>query len=423
MLLENAGELLGRDNALTLEALIQLATQHNPTLLQAQQQINGTLGKAIEAGLYPNPTLAYVGEQILVNNDAGRNTAGEFQGGTIQQEIVTAHKLKLSREKYLHRARVAEFQAVAQQWRVCNDVRVHFWETVGQRQIIEIRCELLKSAEDAALTTREQYQLGQANRADLHRSNVELQKARLALMNSVNQYRRQFRELTALVGMEFDVLPVAGTLDESFGEPIDFESAAARLSSESPQILAARAKWQGDQVTLQRERAEPIPNIVVKGGVGRNFEVSDTVAMAQVSISVPIFDRNQGTIRQAEADLARQCAEVRRIELELRSQLANHHQDYLIGRQNAGEFERVILPEARAAYVEQLEAYKENRQDWKEVLHAQRDYYDLREQYVEWQVQMRRNETLIQGYLLHGGLMAAEGPTPVGHIDATARPR
>jgi outer membrane protein, heavy metal efflux system len=53
-------------------------------------------------------------------------TPGEFQGAILEQEIVTAHKRKISREKYLQRAQVAELNALAQQWRVCNDVRIHF---------------------------------------------------------------------------------------------------------------------------------------------------------------------------------------------------------------------------------------------------------------------------------------------------------
>ena len=110
--------------ALSLDDLLGIANQNNPTLRQAKAQITATYGKALEAGLYPNPTVGYSGEQIGVEG-----TAGEFQGGFIQQEIVTAGKLKLSREKYLARARAAERQATAQQQRVYNDLRGSFYQT------------------------------------------------------------------------------------------------------------------------------------------------------------------------------------------------------------------------------------------------------------------------------------------------------
>ena len=47
-----------------LTQLKALAAQHNPTLVQAVQLIAGEEGKALQAGLWPNPTVAYIGEQI-----------------------------------------------------------------------------------------------------------------------------------------------------------------------------------------------------------------------------------------------------------------------------------------------------------------------------------------------------------------------
>lgn len=408
---------------LTLEMLLSLATQNNPTLVQAQQQVNGTLGKAIQAGLWPNPTFFYVAEQVFVDSPNDTDTPGEFQGALIQQEFVTAHKRDLSRQKYLARTRTAEWLCVAQQWKVCNDVRIHFWETVGHRMIVDQRRELLKFAEDAAVTARERYNLGQATRAELHMSNVLVQQARLDLLRAENMYRSQFGILTSIVGMEMPAQPLSGELDKGIDVIIDFDAAVARLYSESPEILAARAKWQADQITLERERVEPIPNIFVQGGAGYNFVERETVAAAQVFLEVPIWDRNQGTIRQAEADLVRQQAEVRRTELFLRQELSRVYENYLTALQHVMEFDAVILPEARDAYINQLDAYKEDRQNWGDVLDAQREYFDLRRQYIEHLVTWRRNEVLISGFLLHGGLDAAPNPTPPGHIDAVAQPR
>src|SRR3972149_2617213 len=108
------------ETALGLGDLEQMALERNPTLFQEATQIGISRAKALQAGLYPNPTIGYQGELIGGKNEAGRSTAGEFQGGFIQQEIVTAGKLRLSRAKYEQEARAAEIQAMAQQLRVVN---------------------------------------------------------------------------------------------------------------------------------------------------------------------------------------------------------------------------------------------------------------------------------------------------------------
>ncbi len=121
------------------------------------------MGRAIQAGLWPNPTVHFVQEQIGV-----ANTPGEFLGGVVQQEVVTAHKRDLSRAKFVARTQTAEWLALAQQYRVLNDVRMHYFHTLGREEIVHVRRELLKNAEDQLLTVREMYNVGRATRAQVH---------------------------------------------------------------------------------------------------------------------------------------------------------------------------------------------------------------------------------------------------------------
>lgn len=405
-----------------LNDVLQLASENNPTLRQARLHISAELAKALQAGLYPNPILSYEAEQIFVDNPAGRNSPGEFQGAQIQQRFVTAGKLQLSREKYLRRAQVSEHLAMAQQFRVCNDVRIKFYRTLAAAESLNIRRELLKTAEDAAVTAQESYNVGQANRPAVRRANVALERARLAVLTAENDYQDEFRQLTAVIGVPLADGWLQGELPPRT-EPISFDAALSQLLAESPEMGAARAKLAVDQATVQRESVEWVPDVVVRGGTGYNFEAAQTTAVAGVSIEVPLFDRNQGTIRQARADYARQQSEIQRVELELRNRLASTYQHYATALQHSAEYERVILPETRAAYAELLASYQEDRVDWPDVLDSQHEYFDARLTQVDNQLNVRTHEVLIHGYLLHDGLMAAPGIVPPGHIDAVPKPR
>lgn len=413
---------LTEGGVLDLESVLSLTTQNNPTLRQARLQISAELAKAQQAGLYPNPTLAYAGEQIFVDVEGDTDSPGEFQGGILSQRFVTGGKLRLSREKYLRRAHVSEHLAVAQQYRVCNDVRIHFYRTLAAQQRLEMHRELLKTAEDAAVTARELYNAGQANRYDVRKSNVMLQRTRLDVQRAEHEYRMRFRELTALVGLDLPVGAVVGTLatTESLAT---FDATLARIVAESPEVLAARAKLAADRVTIEREEVEWIPDIVVSAGSGYNFDAKETVAVADVSIEIPLFDRNQGTVAQARADFNRQRREIRRTELTLRQRLAMVYEEYAMAFEHATEYRDSIVPEMKAAYRELLGSYKENRIEWPDVLQAQSDYAEVRLAQIDFEEQLRRSEVLIQGYLLDSGLNAASGPTPAGHIDSVPKPR
>jgi outer membrane protein TolC len=166
-----------------------------------------------------------------------------------------------------------------------------------------------------------------------------------------------------------------------------------------------------------------VPDITAQIGPGYNFTNNDPVYNASVRVELPVYDWNQGTILQARRDLQRQNEEIRRIELDLRERLASSFRAYATALQHATEFERVIIPERKQAYIELLEGYRVNRVDWPEVLKAQQDYFASRLMLVDHFRNVLIQETLIDGFLLEGGLMAAQGATPAGHIDATPKPR
>lgn len=126
---------------------------------------------------------------------------------------------------------------------------------------------------------------------------------------------------------------------------------------------------------------------------------------------------------QARRDLQRQQEEIRRVELHLRARLAMAYRTYSTALQHAKEYERVVIPERQRAYQELLHSYKQNRVAWPDVLDAQREFFAARLQQIDQFRDVRIQETLIDGFLLEGGLMAAQGPTPPGHIDAVPKPR
>ncbi|WP_231742771.1 TolC family protein [Polystyrenella longa] len=405
-----------------LTRAMSLACQHNPTLKQARLQVSAELAKSMQAGLYPNPTFTYIGEQIFVDAPGDKDSPGEFQGGKITQRFVTADKLKLSASKYAQRAHVSEHRSVAQQFRVCNDVRMHFYQTLASRSRLMLRMESLKTAEDQSLTVREMYNLGQVKRYDVHKANVQLQQARLQLQQSQHEMRRRLRELNAVIGIPLPLQNLEGKLTPE-GEAFTNEFAEAHVLTQSPELSAARAKLRSDEITIQREKVEWIPDIVVSAGSGYNFEAKETVGLAEIQLEIPLYDRNQGTIAQAQSDYFRQCREIERIQQLLRHELAMTYEQYAMSYEHAVEYRDMIVPEMKAAYQELLISYKRDREEWPTVLQAHNDYVQVRLEQIHFEEEFRMNEILIMGYLLKGGLQAAPGAVPPGHIDAVPKPR
>jgi outer membrane protein, heavy metal efflux system len=403
---------------LTLPELEKMALQGNPTLAQAAAAVDASRGKALQAGLCPNPTIGYRGENIGI---AG--TAGEFQGGFVQQTIVTAHKLRLSRAKYSQEAYEAELLALGQQYRVLNGVRMRFWELVALQRTIELYQSMVVNAEEALRTTREMFNTGQANRADVLLAEVRLGDAKIALLTVQNQYPALWHYLAALVGSPH--LPpgsLNGQLDQ-LGPPLDWDSTLSRVLAESPELQAAQAHVQHDQITVQRERVQPIPDLQLEGAAGYSFDGRNAVATAQAGIELPLFNRNQGTIRQAQADLARSLAEVTRMELSLRQRLADAFNRYTTARQTAQLYRDGIVPKTTEAYELQLDMYRKRREPWRDVVTLQRNLLEVKVMYTRSLLELHKAEVEIVGLLLMDGLTVPPVPLSGGHLESNPNPR
>ena len=403
---------------LTLEALEQLALANNPTLVQAATYIDAARGKALQAGLPFNPTASITGEQI----NAGR-TAGEWTFFSLQQQIVSGGKLRLSRLKYEQEAELAEVQAQAQRLKVVNGLTAAYFEVLAAQRSVENHKRLAENAAEAAKVTQQLLNLGQANQQDLLQAEVEASQAAVAVRTTEARLRQDWTHLATLVGVpDLPQQPLVGRLEPD-GPALAWDDSLARLLQDSPELAFAVTKVRQDQTQLQRERREPIPNVTVRGGVGYNYETRNPTAEVGLSLPLPLYDRNQGTVRQAAADLARSQAEVARVQLDLRRRFADAFTRYQTARAEAENFRDQVMPKAGKAAELYEEQFKNRRAAFPQVLVARRTVLQLNEEYNRSLVQYRRAEVEVRGLLLVDGLTAPSNPTPPGHINATPKPR
>jgi outer membrane protein TolC len=404
---------------LSLQDLKKFAQDNNPTLIQARAQIDGEKGKALQAGLFPNPAIAYNGD-LMGLRAAG---AGEWQGGLLQQDVILGGKLRFSRLKYLARADAARQQAQAQAYRVANDVTMHYFRTLAALERLRMQNEFLKSTRDRWITVREMLNLGQANQADKHFANVALEEQNLKVLEAENDLSLAWENLTSAVGTDLPYRKLGGTL-ESTPQDLEWQTLLDRLMKDSPQLKEAREKLRSDEITVRRERRQKIPNLALQGGGGYDQLDGGFAARANLGVTnIPLFDRNQGTVQQALADLSRQRAQIKLIELQLRCALAKEYAKYTTASQHVEAYKKVIIPESQSRYSLLLKSYADTRVDWPEVLEAQRDYLRQRLCYIDHLLALRESETVLNGFLLTGALEAPPGVTPPGHIDATPKPR
>ncbi|HEV2055504.1 MAG TPA: TolC family protein [Methylomirabilota bacterium] len=411
---------------LRLEDLERIALEKNPTLSQVQASIRAAQGRQTQAGLYPNPLVGY---QLEDQNTRTPNQNKNFFW--FQVPIVTAGKLQKSRDLAATDSQRAAITADMQRLRVLTTVRMLYYEGLGAARIVDERQALAKLTREAVGVSGELFNVGQADRPDVLDVEMQAQRAEIELMKAQSHQQRVWRMLASAVGEPS--LPIAkleGDLTAKMPR-FDGEAVLARVLRESPEVRQAQVNVERAKAALERVRAERIPNLFVRTKLGYNSEqvtpgkdVGFETGI-EIGIPLPLFDRQQGNVATAQADLEHAQAEVRRLELALRSELATVIRGYEDARMEVERYERQILPRAQQSVELYRKGFQQMAAAYPQVLIAQRTLFQSRAEYTQALVDLWRTASLLEGMLLSGGLdapfhMSVSQPPPTGHVPTAA---
>lgn len=390
---------------LSLPELEQLALQNNPTLGAAWANVNAARGRQIQGGLYPNPALGYFSDDVGESGTAGK------QGGFVSQEFVMGGKLRLNRAIAGQEVQEFQFRRDAQQLRVLSDVRLRFYDSLVAQRRVELSDELVKIAGQSQDISQRLLQAQQVSQSDLLQAQIESQEAQILINNARNIKTEAWRRLAAVIGEPaLEEKPLVGELDRGIPSYV-WEETYSRILAENPQLLAAQARVEQARIATQRARREIIPNITTFVSVSQRAETGDTLVGVQAGGPIPIFNRNQGNILQADATLIAAENDVRRVELALRDNLSVTYRRYANARQQVDRYQNEILPRAKQSIDLVTRGYGAGQINFLSLLTSQRTYIRVSLTYLDSLAELRQASTLIDGQLLSDSLQTENPPT------------
>jgi cobalt-zinc-cadmium efflux system outer membrane protein len=121
---------------------------------------------------------------------------------------------------------------------------------------------------------------------------------------------------------------------------------------------------------------------------------------AEIGVALPLFDRNQGARAAARAEAERARLAVERTRLRLRARLAEVHREYRDAAASAERYRTVMLPRAQQAYDLYLSNFRQMAAAYPQVLIAQRNLFQIQEEYIASLVAVWQRAVEIQGLLL-----------------------
>ena len=334
MVLVLAGPVVGQEVAreVSLEEALELARENSPTLEQSASSLQMAQYGELSAwgGFLPSVSLGYsynnsssgrldpTGQTISQTNYSAQLTGGidVFRGLRRFSDLKGA---KLDVEASGARYRQAEYQTA-------EAVKITYYNAVATRELMRVEADRVQRQEDQLSFVNQQLELGRATRSDVLRSQVDLNNARVALLNAENSARASTYTLAEAVGMTEPLRPGAEADMGGTDRRVDESEILSRAMVGAPSLVSARAETAAAAASVASARSSYLPSLRLSGGwawSNSDFPPQNRSWSLSLSGSLPIFDgfNRESTLYRAEAQRDQAQASERAAEIGLRKDI------------------------------------------------------------------------------------------------------
>ena len=368
-------------NLLTLREALVLALLRNPELRTFGWEVRAHEARTLQTGLRPNPEIV-----TDLENFAGSGTLSGFDA--TEATVGFSQLIELGGDRH-RRRRVAALERDLAGWDyetirldVLTKTAQAFTGVLAAQERLTLADSLLAQAQQFYGSVLVRVEAGKVSALEERRAQVVLSTTELTHQRATWDLAAKRTRLAALWGSSTPMFERA-TGDLAAVEAVPPAKRLSDFIERNPEV----ARWR-DEMALHRagvalERAHSIPDPVLTVGTRRIRELGETALAAGISIPLPLFDRNQGAVREAKYRLrqgeeAQKAAQVkaRRMLAEVYGQLASAYTEVTT-------LHRDILPAAQETFTATEEGYLEGKFDLLMFLDAQRTLFETTSQYID----------------------------------------
>jgi outer membrane protein, heavy metal efflux system len=354
---------------LTMRDALARALAASPRLTAAARDVGVATGQRIQAGAWLNPEVSY--EQ---DNSFGTGIHRGTKAAETTLQISQAFEWFGKREARIAAGEAgvetAAIQRQAVRLEVLSETAIAFLSVLGAQRRIQILDEQVAAIDQLTPLLQRRVEAGASSPAETGRTEVASALARADRERLRSTLASVRRELAVLMG---DTAPkfasVSGRFDVT-GRPPSFQAVMAAIDA-NPQLVRWTAVYAQRNAELLLARLKPYPDVTIAAGWRHFNETNDDAMRLTLSVPIPVFDQNQGSILSAQQSLAKTKAE-RDANRNTLIVVAGRAYDSLQGSlRELAILREVAIPKAQQAAEAISQGYGQGRFTLLEVLDAQ----------------------------------------------------
>ena len=360
-------------SALTLEQALAQALRDNPDYLAARQETAAAAGARQQAGLLPNPELAFEVEDT--------RSASQTRSITLTQPFELGGKRAARVAVAEANAGVVDADLEARRYALRADIIQGFYELLLAEEAVRLAKQSQALAQRSLDSSGAQIRAGKLSPVSGTRAEVEQVTQRLELRRALQQRDNARVSLARQLGVSVIELgePV-GDLDR-LPEPPG-EARLLQAIRQTPAMLKARRQVAAGDADVDLQRSQRYPDVRVSLGSQYDELEGERVNLVGFSLPLPLFDRNQGNLLAASsrADQARDLQ--RATELQIQAETLQALRDWRSAAADVDDLRNRVMPAGQRTVDDLTRGFSLGRFAQLDVLEAQRALIAARGQYL-----------------------------------------
>jgi outer membrane protein, heavy metal efflux system len=303
------------------EMLTLAAFYYHPSLEVARAAWQGASAGVVTAGQRPNPTVSYMPQYVF-------NSHGEppwVHTLTLDIPIETAGKRAARLAQARHLSDSARLTLAATAWQVRSQLRVCVIDYVSAMRREALLRQEVSLEEQVVKSLEQRRDAGALASSEIMPTRLLLQKALLDLAGAEQQQAEAHARMAEAIGVplgalkdvqiEYDLTSLPPGLDRLTSRDVRRQALLHRAD-----VLAALADYGASESAVQIEVARQYPDIHINTG----YEFDQGLqkwGFLGFGVELPIFNRNEGRLAQAEARRKEAAARVEAVQAKVIAEL------------------------------------------------------------------------------------------------------
>ena len=384
-------ESVSLENPLTLEQCLKLARENDIVSMQWKARYDAAHADLQKAKTLPNPTLGLAWDDVGVSDDTGKSLSSLTYGFSYpilfwwprEKKIAVAEANRLAEEATQR----------LEQRTLANEIATAYFGLVGDQRKVALSGEIIKIADESIRLVLKKKELKISSDYDIQQIRTEHIKAESDVADAIATLRQDQLAFAFALGADKPMFPkVVDCTDvctvfvvDVSSETIPDSILATALQSDPNWVQKkALTKAAESQLALEQMMAFPLSDLM--GSAGPKKDQEGWARMSGLDIPIPLFDRNQGGIKRAEAELKTAQAEEENARRSAVAAISETWERYRAAMQKWNTYSKLLTSFAEKNEAAARKFFDAGQIGYTELLLAQKEYKQAQlDEIKDWQ--------------------------------------